>query len=383
MLADKLFNITVEDRRKRPELTLPFSITYQHLDSWMPVLGRDTFVFWLQLFTFANRKDYEPDANIIDYSYKTLADKAGVSKYKITVMLRKLYEYGLLEIVEVDNRFGSKKQLYKVLTVPVYADTVYCQLKKCRSWEDRESFGQKQNECIKERKGAKSQSENQTGLNSGSQFNFQTGSQFKNQTGSQSENQSIYNNNNIINKNIIIQQQQRHAEAEVSGGISQERDVVVVGNASSFNFQKQQPGLSNEKPESDKLQQPRKNGNDFSGENENEREKLRLKILDEGKRLKIPVNDYIAEQLIKAGHGDVDRVLDAMKAAAQWARGKEHKGERINNWCGVLVKAVVDGRKPAVEDNRRQPGTKEQNQSYKRNIPKIDPETGMVIVNSS
>lgn len=328
MSADKLFNFLVEDRRKRPELTLPFAITYHHLDSWVPVLGRDTFVFWLQLFTFANRKDYEPEANIIDYSYKMLTDKTGVSKYKITVMLRKLYEYGLLEIVEVDNRFGSKKQLYKVLTVPVYADTVYCQLKKCRSWEDRESFGQKRNETLKEKKG-KSRSENQTGSIFRSQSENQTGCQFKNQTGSQSENQTIYNNNNLINKNII--QQQQHSNLNDISNYNKGKDYEKV-------------------KKDDVVVEPRSNLKCQNEEQEADTNRIELKmfIIKEGQKMGIPIDDYVADQIIEAGNANKTKIMQAIKAALQWAEGKE-----VRNWCGVLVRAVVDGRKPAPEGNRK------------------------------
>ncbi len=359
------FNITVEDRRKRPELTLPFSITYHHLDRWMPNLGRDAFLFWLQMFTFANRRDFDPKANIIDYSYKFLAKKAEVSKYKLTVMLKNLYEYGLLEIVEVDSQYKTKKQLYKVLTVPIYADTVFCELRKCRSWEERNSFGQKQNKIIiakRSEESASSQSEIQTSSNKDSQSENRTGSQFNNQTSSQSENQTAYNSNNIINKNTIKQQHKQHEEEKELGGSCQEQGDVV-DNASLFYDQEQQ--------------QPRNDGNDLNDGNEYENSQMRRRVLKEAERLELPVNDYVADQVLKSGEGDIDRILDAMKAAAQWTRGKEQRGEKINNWCGVLVKAVVDERKPVYEGRKDS-----QSKSHRRNIPRIDPETGMVIVNS-
>ncbi len=139
------FTIETEDRRKREELTIPFDLTYHHFDSWLPVLGHDIFSFWLQLFTFANRRDYKPEANVVEYSYNVMAKKVGVSKGKLTNMLKVLYEYGLLEIAEVQNKYGSVRQVYRVCTVPVYSDTVFCELQKCRLWEDRKSAGQERN----------------------------------------------------------------------------------------------------------------------------------------------------------------------------------------------------------------------------------------------
>lgn len=67
-------------------------------------------------------------------------------------------------------------------------------------------------------------------------------------------------------------------------------------------------------------------------------------LVDHGRRLGIPVTDYIARQLLHASERDVARCLDAIAAAAQWARDK-----KVINWCGVLVRAVLDGRKPSPE----------------------------------
>jgi hypothetical protein len=74
---------------------------------------------------------------------------------------------------------------------------------------------------------------------------------------------------------------------------------------------------------------------------------IRLKelIIKDGEEVGIPIDDYIAGQMIKVGRGDEKRIRQAVKAAAQWAEGKE-----VRNWYGVLIRAVADGRKPSPEN---------------------------------
>lgn len=64
-------------------------------------------------------------------------------------------------------------------------------------------------------------------------------------------------------------------------------------------------------------------------------------LVQQGRYEGIPLNFYIAREMLKAAGNDTSRCSDAIKAVAQWAPGK-----KIENWCGVLVRAVVDNRKP-------------------------------------
>lgn len=220
------FSIEINDSRRRAELTIPFMITYHHLDTWLPALGRDVFTFWLQLFTFANRKDYQPRSNIVEYSYNTMAEKVGVSKGKLTNMLKTLYEYGLLEITEVKNRFGGIKQVYKVCIVPEYSDTAFCELKKYRKWEDRQSAGQKLNATLSLKRHHLSQFKNRTGLDKPSQSKNRTGASSKIEP-EPVQNLNYINNNNINNYNLKQQQQQNDTASDRKEN-EDEKEVVVA-----------------------------------------------------------------------------------------------------------------------------------------------------------
>ena len=69
---------------------------------------------------------------------------------------------------------------------------------------------------------------------------------------------------------------------------------------------------------------------------------LKELIIKDGEKMGIPIDDYIAGKMIKVGRGDEKRIRQAVKAAAQWAEGKE-----VRNWYGVLIRAVADERKPS------------------------------------
>lgn len=243
MNKDKdFFSIEINDSRRRAELTIPFMITYHHLDTWLPALGRDVFTFWLQLFTFANRKDYQPRSNIVEYSYNTMAEKVGVSKGKLTNMLKTLYEYGLLEITEVKNKFGGIKQVYKVCIVPKYSDTAFCELKKYRKWEDRQSSGQKLNNTLSLKRNHKSQFKNRTGSYDESQSKNRTGASL-NFEPEPVQNLNCINNNNINNYNLKQQQQE---DTSFDKKENEDEKEVVVAETNNGNKQAEIESLAAE-----------------------------------------------------------------------------------------------------------------------------------------
>ncbi len=73
--------------------------------------------------------------------------------------------------------------------------------------------------------------------------------------------------------------------------------------------------------------------------------KLIKTIIKEGEKRGVPIDVYIAELMVEAGNKNKKQIIHAVSAAAQWAKDK-----KINNWCGVLVRAVIDQRKPAPEE---------------------------------
>jgi hypothetical protein len=76
---------------------------------------------------------------------------------------------------------------------------------------------------------------------------------------------------------------------------------------------------------------------------------LMNKIIGQANSLNIPMDDMLADLLLKAGDKDIDRIINALKAADQWRRGKEKKKEKIENWTGVLIEAVKNGWQPVPE----------------------------------
>jgi hypothetical protein len=121
--------------------------------------------------------------------------------------------------------------------------------------------------------------------------------------------------NNNINKNKINNNNKEKVEKK-------EMNVVVVNN--------------NLKQEKESVQV----NNDIE---------LMNKIIGQANSLNIPMDDMLADLLLKAGDKDIDRIINALKAADQWRRGKEKKKEKIENWTGVLIEAVKNGWQPVPE----------------------------------
>lgn len=104
-------------------------------------LSEATFLKWLKLNTHvdrsSNRKtDFHIKNSIINVA-KMLgySDRSGLYK-----MIKPLYEVGLLDLKEC--KLGSRDLIDLIVyPYPIYADTTICNLIKCRSWDNRNSFG--------------------------------------------------------------------------------------------------------------------------------------------------------------------------------------------------------------------------------------------------
>lgn len=140
--GDKLNDIFVVEKRRRPELTI--TQLYHTWDTWQPVLGLAAFAFFIKLQTFANRKDHKKKGcSVVDKdTYKKLAEKTNISEKTVRNYVEDLYEYGLVDTYETKYKNYSRTIII-VYDVPIYSDTVFCELKRVRSWADRNSTGQR------------------------------------------------------------------------------------------------------------------------------------------------------------------------------------------------------------------------------------------------
>jgi hypothetical protein len=80
-----------------------------------------------------------------------------------------------------------------------------------------------------------------------------------------------------------------------------------------------------------------------------EKNKLITEIITQAKTMDIPVNIKLAELLINAGNKNMEKIINALKAAAQWKKTKVRKWETIDNWTGVLLDAVKNCWQPGPD----------------------------------
>jgi hypothetical protein len=133
--------ITYTKKAERKTLTL--TIFYHSTDSWQPVLGLAVFAFWLKLRTFANRKDHKVvGKNVLDFdTYKSIAKKMNIGEKTVYTYCQKLYEYGLLDTIDMSEP-GKARVIINVYDTPIYSDSPFCDLVKCRDWKNRNTYGQ-------------------------------------------------------------------------------------------------------------------------------------------------------------------------------------------------------------------------------------------------
>lgn len=140
-MTDNIFQGVTEERfikrerRPRRELDMP-QLRFHHMDTWVPVLGLEVFAAWLKMYTLCDRKTYPKDNIIQHKALPKMAIEFGCGKDKALAILKKLYEYGLIDIIQARNSKGGVKNHYYWYDIPIYANTTYCELVKCRSWDE-------------------------------------------------------------------------------------------------------------------------------------------------------------------------------------------------------------------------------------------------------
>lgn len=127
--------------KPRRELSMP-ALTFHHSDNWMKTLGLEVFSAWLMVYTWCDRKQYPEDHISHHKDIKEVAEALGCGVNKAQEIIKTLYEYGLIDIVQVKNKYGGYKNIYYWHEIPIYADSMYSELKEARSWEDRNWHGQ-------------------------------------------------------------------------------------------------------------------------------------------------------------------------------------------------------------------------------------------------
>ncbi|ABO49508.1 hypothetical protein Dred_0973 [Desulforamulus reducens MI-1] len=255
-MADNIFHGVSEERfikrerRPRRELDMP-QLRFHHMDTWVPVLGLEVFAAWLKMYTLCDRKTYPKDNVVQHKPLLKMAVEFGCGKDKALAILKKLFEYGLIDIIQARNSKGGVKNHYYWYDIPIYANTTYCELKKCRSWdetawegkqlieirlakqEQQKKLAEEQTEEIPLTLEEKNQSKNQIGYQSEKPI----GNQSKNQIGSEEYpigksdwepiGKSAYSNN----INISIDKEDKKKEEE---GVKSEFEELEINYQKSL-----------------------------------------------------------------------------------------------------------------------------------------------------
>ena len=124
-------------KRARNELYLP-PLRYIVADDWIDKLGHDAFIAWLKFHTWVDRRDEKRDNDRIPYSLEDTRKKLGMGKKKFyEKVIRPLWEYGLIDIVEYEEaeRKSQKPKNIIVYTSPANRhETETKPLVKLRDW---------------------------------------------------------------------------------------------------------------------------------------------------------------------------------------------------------------------------------------------------------
>ncbi|WP_426455334.1 hypothetical protein ACP26L_36505 (plasmid) [Paenibacillus sp. S-38] len=86
----------------RASLNLPCQ-KYIELDDWEPKLGK-AYIVWKKLQTMVNRKDRDRPYDKIDCSQNILAKRMGIGKVTFQKLVRLLWDYALIDLVDVKAR---------------------------------------------------------------------------------------------------------------------------------------------------------------------------------------------------------------------------------------------------------------------------------------
>ncbi|MCU4863101.1 hypothetical protein OB981_23995 [Bacillus cereus] len=120
-------------KKTRNQLNLPL-LKFVVVDDWLDKLGEKSFLLWLKLLTFVDRKH---GTDTVRYSQQALAKALGISKPTLVKLLKPLYEYGFIKYVEYDYK-GNTLQNIVVFEAPNNDDDYMTRpLVKVCDWEKR------------------------------------------------------------------------------------------------------------------------------------------------------------------------------------------------------------------------------------------------------
>ncbi len=129
-------SIVKQGKKKRAEFSLP-ALHFIVADDWIDKLG-ESFTVWLKLHTFVDRTDMQREYDRVPMSLEKLYDKLKVSKSKFYRLIKPLWEYGLIDIIEYE---ASERKAQKPKNIIVYEypfhiiEKKYSELEKLRDWK--------------------------------------------------------------------------------------------------------------------------------------------------------------------------------------------------------------------------------------------------------
>jgi len=128
----------VKGKKKREELHLPI-LQYIVADDWIDKLGHETFCIWLKLHTMVDRTDAKREFDRIPRSFENIYTSVlSISKSKFYRMIKPLWEYGLIDIIEYED---SERKSQKPKNIVIYEypfheiERKYMPLEKLRDWD--------------------------------------------------------------------------------------------------------------------------------------------------------------------------------------------------------------------------------------------------------
>lgn len=123
-------------KKKRAEFSLP-ALHFIVADDWIDKLG-ESFTIWLKLHTFVDRTDMQREYDRVPMSLERLYEKLNVSKSKFYRLIKPLWEYGMIDIIEYEE---SERKSQKPKNIIVYEypfhiiERKYSELEKLRDWK--------------------------------------------------------------------------------------------------------------------------------------------------------------------------------------------------------------------------------------------------------
>ncbi|MDF3555488.1 hypothetical protein LAV92_27870 [Bacillus cereus] len=134
---NKTTEITVaESKQPRNWQPLP-PLYFVAMDDWLDKLGENSFCLYLKLWTMVDRT---LEQHCITTNNTKLVKKLNMSKSKYLRLIKPLYEYGLVDLVEYED---SKNKGSKPINIIVHKypqnefNRATMELEKCRDWEQR------------------------------------------------------------------------------------------------------------------------------------------------------------------------------------------------------------------------------------------------------